>query len=367
MKKLKVGIVGSGFGERVTLPCFYAAKGVEVIAFASRAPGKVRKSARAYGVTQVLSSYEKMLEIKELDLVCIETPPFLHCEMVKKALSAGKHVLCEKPMALNAPEAAEMAKMAKESNCIALIDHQMRFHPNIRKIKAMIDEGELGEIRQVDLTYLTAARMEKDIPWDWWSDLTVGGGQVGAICSHFVDMLRWWFGEIVSVRGNVRTLTPQRFDPVAGVMKKVSSPEYAAFDAALENGLVLRAVTSSVAPEATGTQAQIVGEKATLMLKGVEQLLLQRGNEIEDISAKDELLGKPVIGENPWRTSLVRFAEDIAGSISHNRPGSGATFEDGLRIQEVLDAILVSQEEQRDVRIGEVGRPRAPHPNKRDG
>lgn len=355
---VQVGIIGSGFGSRVTLPCFSVAEGMNVLALASRTPEKMKKIAEQYKVKYLFSSLEQMLNCPEIDLVCIEVPPFLHSRMVGQALQAGKHILCEKPMALNVEEARQIFQLSQGSGTMAVINHQMRFHPNCQKIKKLLGNSIVGNLRYVQLAYFTAVRCDPSLPWDWWSDEKAGGGQLLALGSHFVDLLRWWFGEIRSVQGHLATFTRERMDPSTHKMRAVTSDEYVSMDLEFCSGLTAVIVTSCVDPDEPALDMRITGSEGSLVLRGFEKLFLVKDGCSHDLSEPDSLRKEPVVGLNPWRTSLVRLAEHLVECIQsqrfvHTPYRDGSTFWDGVRIQEVLEAVKISHQTQRRVGISQ--------------
>lgn len=352
---ISAGIVGTGFGSRVILPCLSAVEGIKVVALVTRNTEKVQNIVREYDVPHVFDSLEKLLELKDLDLVCVATPPFLHCSMAEQILKAGKHLLCEKPLALNTSEARQMCEQAQKSGRLHMVDHQMRFQPNIREIKSLLQNDALGEIYHVELSYLTATRVDTNIPWDWWSDEQLGGGQLNALGSHCIDILQWWFDDVKTAHGCLKTITRERnINGISGA-RPVTSDEYALFHLQLENGVNASVAVSSVAKDDSGIRVRIVGRHGTVLLDGFDRLLfIGKKDSIKDVSAPDPLISRPVIGINPWRTSLVRMAEHFVTCIREDRSVRGATFYDGFKTQKVLDAVRLSWKENRQINIADM-------------
>ena len=144
-----------------------------------------------------------------LDLVTIVTPPSEHLAMATAALDAGKHVLCEKPMALDVAEAEQLVAAArKHPDQLALIDHELRFLPSFRAARERI--GELGGIRYAEVRYASPGRGDRSSAWNWWSDAKRGGGIWGAVGSHFVDTLRFLGMEIEAAQATLQTIIEER-------------------------------------------------------------------------------------------------------------------------------------------------------------
>ena len=186
--QLRVGMIGTGFGSLVQIPAFRAHGRAEVVAVASGTPGKAKKTADTLSVPHAFDDWRKLVAA-DLDLVSITTPPSLHHPMALAALAAGKHVLCEKPMAMSTAEADDMLAHGNRARRVHMIDHELRFNPNRRKVRRLIEKGFIGAPRHALLTVVNAGRHDPSKPWGWWYDETQGGGLLGAVGSHQVDLL----------------------------------------------------------------------------------------------------------------------------------------------------------------------------------
>ena len=235
--RLRVGVIGTGFGSLVQIPAFRAHARAEVVAVASGTPGKARKAADALGVPHAFDDWTKLVAA-DLDLVSITTPPHLHHAMALAALNAGRHVLCEKPMAMSAREAEEMLSGAERARRIHALDHELRFNPNRRKVRRLIEEGFIGAPRHVLLTAVNASRHDPTKPWGWWYDDAQGGGLLGAVGSHQVDLLRYWLGEIASVTGTAVPFVPERPLPEGAGRRRVTADEFSTFSLRFRSGAI---------------------------------------------------------------------------------------------------------------------------------
>ena len=178
--KLRVGVIGTGFGAEVQIPAFLAHPRVEVVAIASGTPGRAREVAGRFEIPHAFDDYRAMVATAELDLVSITSPPDTHHPATLAALARRRHVLCEKPMALNAAQAEEMLREAERQGVTHVIDHELRFNPNRRKIKRLIEERFIGAPRHALITVVGTGRADATRPWTWWSDARRGGGILGA-------------------------------------------------------------------------------------------------------------------------------------------------------------------------------------------
>lgn len=207
--RIRVGVIGTGFGAQVHLPALAALPSFEIAALCGRDLAKVEQLADIYDIRHVFTDYRDLIACPEVEAITVATPPALHHPTAVAAIAAGKHVLCEKPMARNANEAREMARMAETTGVTAMLCHEFRFAPARAWMKELIDEGYLGAVSLVQLSFLRPLLADpRGRSWNWLMDAEAGGGMLGALGSHFVDTLRWWFGEISEVAGLAAATVP---------------------------------------------------------------------------------------------------------------------------------------------------------------
>jgi predicted dehydrogenase len=353
---LKVGIIGASFAKTAYLPAFRHVEGAEVLSIASARLSSAQSAADAFGVPHAYDNWHKMLAEHSFDLVCIATPTVTHAPMVLAALQAGAHVLSEKPTAMNAAEAEVMLQQAEALGRVHMIDHELRFNANRRHVKHLIDSGAIGAIRHVDIynissSWADAASRAED---DWWSLADQGGGRLGANGSHQVDLLRWWFGEIQSVCGQVKTLAPQRTDRTSGRPWLATADDYVAFLAELPGGASASVLISAVARHGVGNETHIFGSEGTISLSNdTERLLFGRtGEPLAAIPVDNPYAGLAGVQPGIWNQSVVGALRELCSAIQGGRQlREGATFVDGLRNQMVLDAIKLSEQERRWVAL----------------
>ena len=150
---VRIGIVGTGFAEKVQMPALRHVEDAEVVAVASGHRRNAERAAERFSIPRVCDDFEELTALDEVDLVVVSSPPHTHAPAVLAALRAGKHVLCEKPMALDLAEAERMVAASDEAGTLALVDHELRYNPNRRRVKELIDGGYVGEVRHVLTSY----------------------------------------------------------------------------------------------------------------------------------------------------------------------------------------------------------------------
>ncbi len=358
--RIGVGLIGTGFARSAQAPAFRACEGADLTAVCSGNFDNARKVAGEFQIPHACESWEQLLALDEVALVVVSAPPYLHHPVTLAALAAGKHVICEKPMAMNAHEAREMtAAAATRPEQLAIIDHELRFNPTRRRMKELIDAGYVGHIHHLTATIAAGFRHSAQRPWNWWSEKSKGGGLLGALGSHAIDQLRWLCGDIESVCADVVTMVPARSDPVTSEARANETDDYCSFlirfaphGERITHGTVL---LTALYASGGKNQMTVAGERGTLILDGDEKLLGSQGynTPFEDFSLTDRALETAVIPENLWARSFYHLARETIVALQEGRTEipHAATFTDGLKCQAVLDAILKSQEEQRWIAI----------------
>jgi predicted dehydrogenase len=337
---LRVGVIGTGFGASVQIPAFRGHARAEVVAVASARPGKAREVADRFEVPHAFDDWRALVE-SDLDLVSITTPPSLHHPMALAAVARRRHLLCEKPMALSTAEAQAMTAAARAAGVTAVIDHELRVNPNRRRVAALIADGYVGRPRHVLLTLASAMRADPSRPWNWWSDAEQGGGLLGAVGSHQVDLLRYWLGEITEVTGGVQTFVAQRPEPGGG-RRRVTTDDFTAFSLRFASGAVGTVLLSVVAPRPVGPRVEVWGEGGALWLDEQELLWGSRAGGTPEELTEPETLSPPrgLEYSSLWGLSFVRLVDHLVPAILDGGPVAPlATFEDGVAVQRVLDAV----------------------------
>jgi len=352
---MKVAVIGASFAKAAYLPALRHVEGAEVIAIASGRLSSAQATAAEFGVPHAYDDWEAMLDRHKVDLVCIATPTVLHAPQTLKAIAQGAHVLCEKPTAMDAAEAKAMLDAAKAAGRIHMVDHELRFNPNRARIAEMIAQGDLGEIRHVNVANIgnSWANPASRPMGDWWSMADQGGGRLGANGSHQVDMLRWWLGEVAWVTGAAPTIIPDRTDKTTGAAWTATADDLAWMSLEMETGAIAQVFMSGVAAHNIGNLTQVFGSKGTITLDNADEKLwfAKAGQGFDEITVADPNATLPGLNPGIWNVSVVAVMRELASAISEGRAlQRGATFADGLANQKVLDAVRVSGAERRWVK-----------------
>lgn len=359
-QKVNIGIIGTGFARNVQIPAFLGSEDAKIVSVASGHRENAEATAREFGIEHFTGDWRETVEREDVDLVCITTPPDTHFEMTLRAVEKGKHILCEKPMAMSVAEAREMTEKAGEKQILSLIDHELRFLHGRQKAFEMLREDAVGKIRHVKCSFRNGSRGNPDLPWNWWSDAESGGGALGAIGSHLIDSLFWFLEtEISSVFCQLQTHIKQRKDQKSGDIRAVSSDD--------ESNLILRFADGDLTEDATGTisvsmveygsyqnRMEFFGTRGALRVEHRGEIFLAKAGEKEWQPIETEL-GKKIesVADTGFSRGFVNFAPKIIEAIKTGKKEieHAATFEDGLKVQKILDAARESDKNRCLVKI----------------
>jgi predicted dehydrogenase len=343
---IRVGLIGSGsVACQIHLPGLRLCPGVTVAAVSSVDDDAAEKT----GVQRIYRRYQELLEQPEIDAVVIATPNHLHREMALAAFAAGKHVLCEKPLALNAGEAAEMLDAARKSGRVHMTAFTYRYAPAVRYLKELVDHGCLGAIRVVRAYYLMALSTHL-LGWRSSKEFA-GSGVLADIGSHLIHLAQWLAGDIARLTARSRDFRGDRACDVE---------DWIAFLAEFAGGACGTFEIARVCPgrgaDITETmQIELYGSTGAALFSLQDPWGLQvatgdsardPARQLERIAVPDshlKLAGAPRgahEGEKRWSYRYDQAFQFIANV----RRGvvEPPSFDDGLRCQKVLDAALDS-------------------------
>jgi predicted dehydrogenase len=351
------GIIGTSFAGAAYLPALATVPDVEVVAVSSGKLANAQKVADQFKIPNAYDDWRAMLDSHRFDLVCIVTPTIMHAPMVLAALERGAHVICEKPMAMNADEAAHMYEYAESLGRVHLIGHELRFNPNRRKIRQLIESGAIGTVRHANILNVTPSWGDPASrpAGDWWSDEAMGGGRLGANGSHQIDLVRFWLGDIGAISGQIATMVPNRTDKNTGESWVATADDQFSFTAEMTGGALVNVFVSSVARHNLSNSTQIFGSEGTIRLSDSDEKLMvaKVGEDFQDVSETDPNAALPGINKGIWNVSFVGLIREATDAIREKRRVTqGATFEDGLKCQQAMDAIRISSAERRWVNLG---------------
>lgn len=214
MKNIKVGVVGTGFIGPAHVEALRRL-GIEVAGIAGSSPERAAPKAEELRLGKVYESFDALIADPQINVVHITSPNHLHYPQAKAALEAGKHVVCEKPLAMTPQESAELVALAKERKLIGAVNFNIRFYPMVQHARAMVQSGEIGDVFIAQGSYLQDWLL---LPTDWNWRLEPGlGGKIRAVAdigSHWLDLITFVTGlRVKAVSADFATFLPVRKKP----------------------------------------------------------------------------------------------------------------------------------------------------------
>jgi predicted dehydrogenase len=353
----RVGIIGVGFGAQVYVPAFVS-EGWEVAALCSRDAQKAGKAAAAAGIAEVHTDPLELIRRDDISAVGIVTPPSAHDALAIAALECGKHVLCEKPFALDAGRGRAMAQAARDSGKTAMVGHEFRHTPQRAFIKQLITEGYIGRFQLCTLElFLDRYVTREPRALSWMARRADGGGILGALGSHYIDGLRHWFGDVAAASGRLLRLRPQVADAATGRVVAAETDDAFTFTLEFAQGGIATMVASFAATPARGARIAVMGDEGTLIAEqpgpnptedGVV-IGSRHGSPLQPLPTPSQYT--PFQDDRDHRLMAFRLlVRDFTRGIDEGT-SPAPNFDDGLKCQQVMDAIRESSETGRTVRL----------------
>jgi len=218
VNRIRTAVIGTGFMGRVHLEALRRVENVDVVEVAATSLEKAKAAGAGYNILNVTGDWKDVINDPSIDAVHVATPNASHHMIAKAALEAGKHVLCEKPLAMSVAEAQELTDLAVAKKLRGGLCHNLRYYPMVQQIRAMREAGALGEILVVQGTY-SQDWMLYESDWNWRVDPLVSGPSrvMADIGSHFFDMAEHLSGlKVTEVCSDLQIFHPTRKQPKGG-------------------------------------------------------------------------------------------------------------------------------------------------------
>jgi len=334
-KTLRIALVGVGAAAQINhLPALKKLEDVELAALCDRDPEKAGRVAQRFGVPTSYTRFEELLADDSIDAVDLTTPNYLHAPMAIAALEAGKHVLCERPLARSGAEAAAMAKAAKQEDRLLMCALQHRFRPDAQLLRKFVDKGDLGEIFLAKGGWL---RQKTEWDSDEWraQKRESGGGVVLDLGFQMIDLSLWVLGDpkVVSVTASVHRSRKGEVEDSATAFLR------------LESGATLTLeLTWGLLMEKDFAYLNLFGSGGAALLnpfrvhKGMHGTLVNVTPTLET-------------SRNQYRQSLEAQIQHFADALRGSKNPMGLASEI-IPVMELVDAIYRSADQGREVKIG---------------
>ena len=381
MPPLRAAIAGTGFIGAVHARSARLA-GARLAGVAASTPETGRRAADALGAERAFSSAEELVGSPDVDVVHICTPNHLHRPLALAALAAGKHVICEKPLALDAADARELVDAANAAGLQAAVPFVYRYYPTVREARERVRGGQTGALRLLHGSYLQDWLLRPDDD-NWRVDARLGGSSraFADIGSHWCDLAEFVSGHRI-VRLSARTLTamPERIGKAghkafapgegSGEARSVTTEDAALVQFETDGGALGSAVISQISAgrknrlwlELDGADEAIAFDQEQpeeLWCGRREAVTLLRRDPTTLTPAAARLASLPAGHPQGYADCFDAFVADVYGSVSTGADVEGLpTFADGLRAALITDAVLASAREQRWVDVAPAARER---------
>jgi predicted dehydrogenase len=352
---LRVGLIGTGFGLKVQLPGLVQVPGIEVTGICSARLERAEAVSRDFSIPFATDDYRALVARDDVDLVSVCVPPVLHEEIAIAAIAAGKHVLCEKPLAPSVEACQRMEKLAKDAGVVHVVDHTERFLPHRRYLRDLAAGGYLGEPRLVHVSVNRAYVMNPDLEphwFTWVSERDKGGGLLASLLTHHLDLARYTFGDITDVDGWTAITVPDRpvlpwdyrdGDPLGSKIVPVRHVPTDVEDTVVAYGKIghgLFNLSSTWAGHhGTGVRVEAYGSEGSLVLEPDGTILGARSGEsaLVKLPLPDEYR---LTYDGPKQVpSFARLMENVLESLVGTQEPLYASFSDGVLVQEMVTAI----------------------------
>jgi predicted dehydrogenase len=375
MGGIGAAVIGTGFIGSVHIAALRRL-GITVTGVLGSSPDRGTERAKALGVAKAYPSLEAVLSDPDVDVVHVTSPNRAHYPQVMQILKAGKHVVCEKPLAMTSAQSREMTKLAHKTNKVAAVCHTMRFYPLNQQARGMVAKGELGDIRLIR-GYFHQDWLALPTDWNWRLEQEEGGvlRSVGDIGTHWVDLTCFIAGlRATSVFADLATFIKVREKPVGPVgpvgpvetftkargktvKKKIETDDVSTVLLRYSNGARGVMSTSQVSfGRKCSLQWDITGSKASAAwdFEAPENLWIGHRDRPNELLQRDPSLMNPLGARaatvpgghvEGYNDSFFAFFRQVYGDVAKGKPSKSstyATFDDGHDEMLFCDAVLKS-------------------------
>lgn len=337
--RLRVGVIGASYAAAAHLPAYAEIPEIEVTAIATAHRDTAEAAARRFGIPAAYDDYRELCRAADVDLVDVVTRPSLHPEMAIAALAAGKHVLCEAPLAADVAGGAQMTEAARTAGTLAAVDLQSRFDPALSYLRDLVRDGRLGRLYNVHATafYPTFTRPERAASSLWCADAAAGASSLRVHGLHTADLITWIFGPLTDVTGHVATREPAWPGPDGPIT--ATSADSSALVARTADGALCTIHTSWLAWHGGGWKLEAYGSRGRIVAEAAGHTghfpVTLTGAAPDDpgphpITPPED---DPALG-----TAFARLARRLPASAAGDLDPDLPTFDDALRLLELAAA-----------------------------
>ena len=342
MSTIRIGVVGLGANTRLRhIPGLLACEDVEIHGVCNRTSKSTRRAAVEYGIAKQYSQWEELVADPDLDAVVIGTWPYLHCPITLASLQAGKHVLTEARMAMNATEAHQMyaASQARPDLVAQIVPSPLGLRAH-QVISELLQSNTIGELREVVVLATNDSQLQPTIPLHWRQSSEYSGLNMLALGIVHEPLVRW-LPDPVRVTAQTQIFTKSRLDVETQQMEQVGTPDSVQVLTELPGGVCGLYHFSGVCHQGPSTQIHLYGTHGTLkyLLAPEDKLLLS-------MTGEDDFKEVPIPEDKAggWRVE-----EEFVNAIRGEEEVKFNDFRTGVRYMEFTEAVSISARERRSV------------------
>jgi len=345
MSEIRIGLIGAGANTRLRhIPGLRAMPGVRLVCVANRTKASGQAIAAEYGLPRVYAHWTDVVADPEVDAVMIGTWPYLHAEATCRSLEAGKHVLCEARMAMNAAEGRRMLAAAQQTGRVAMLVPSPFGMAGDRVIHELIADGRLGSLREIYVRALSPNLLDASIPLHWRQRADLSG--VNTLTLGILnETVQRWFGRTESVSAETSIFVARRLNQETGRMDDVETPDSVGVVARMASGANCVYHVSGAARHGGGMRLEAYGTTGTVHYD------LERDTICYGSVDDTQLAELPIPADKAGRWQVE---EDFIAAIRGERPVTLTSFADGVKYMCFTEAVRRSADTGRRVYVSEV-------------
>ena len=329
---IRVGIIGAG-GNTTSkhIPGLQAIEGVEIVGVCNRSQESSQRVADQFGIPKTYGGWQAAIADADTNAIVIGTWPYMHCRATIAALEAGKHVMCEARMAMNAREAHQMRTVSRQNTHLIaqIVPSPMTLRVD-KTIKRLIAEGYIGDVLAIEAR-AGGAFLDSEAPLQWRQDFDLSGLNIMSMGIWYEALIRW-VGEATRIMAMGKTFVKMRPD-AEGVMRSVRIPEHIDVVGDLACGAQLHIQVSNVAGLAGPPEVYVFGSNGTLRFSGNRLYGGQKGDaELNEVDIPESEAGA-------WRVE-----EEFVNAIRGEEIITHTDFETGVKYMEFTEAVTLSMQ-----------------------
>jgi len=381
MERMKVGIIGTGFIGPAHIEALRRLGNVEVVALAECSQDVAKAKAEMLGVEECYGDYKQLLRNGDIQSVHICSPNYLHYEMAKEALEAGKHVICEKPLAISVTEARQLVELANKTGLVNAVNFNIRYYPLMRQVKTMVEKGDIGDLFAVHGSYLQDWLFYRsDYNWRLEPERSGQSRAIADIGSHWMDLIEYITGlkiqEVCADFATFHKVRKKPLKPIETYAGKILQPEdyedmpintedYATVLFRFENDARgVMTVNQVAAGRKNRLYFELDGSKQSIAWESEKpnQIWIGKRDGSNELMMRDPSLVYPETmalidypgGHNEgFPDTFKQIFKEIYAYISGGRsnPPSFPTFKDGLREIVLCETIMASNKNRTWVKV----------------